>query len=111
MQIAPTTTFRGFRPAETIKTDIRERIDKLEQLCPSLIACRTVMELVHRHVRGNHFHVRIELSIPGEDIVVAHEAALLATGRREPDPQHKDAHLAVRDAFDIARRRLLERRH
>jgi Sigma 54 modulation protein / S30EA ribosomal protein len=106
MQIAPRTTFRGFRPSTAVRNDIRERIDRLGAVYPSLIRCRTIMELVHRHVRGNHFHVRIELSVPGETIVIAHEARLRAAGRREADPGHKDPHVAVRDAFGLARRRL-----
>jgi len=109
MQIAPTSTFRGFRPSNALQGELGERIDKLGTIFPRLVACRTVMELVHRHVRGNHFHVRIELSVPGRHIVVAHEARLRASGRSDADPEHKSAHLAVRDAFDIATRRLQER--
>jgi hypothetical protein len=57
-------------------------------------------------------HVRIELAVPGEDVIVNHEPAPDTTARSasrksdEPDGRHKDAHVAIHDAFDAARRRL-----
>jgi hypothetical protein len=61
-------------------------------------------------------HARIDLAVRGEEIVVAHEASLQATaqdidaerGRTadEPDPERKHARVAIREAFDAARRRL-----
>jgi cold shock CspA family protein len=79
--------------------------------------CRVLVELGQRHHEtGNRFHVRIDLTVPGEEIVVAHEASERATSRHveaaritrlaEPDPARKHAVVAVHEAFDIARRRL-----
>jgi cold shock CspA family protein len=60
--------------------------------------------------------VRIDLTVPGEEIVVAHEASLHQTAQdvqtekltkeAEPDPERKHARVAIREAFDVARRRL-----
>ena len=60
--------------------------------------------------------VRIELSLPGEDVVVSHAPALHSRvtdtselSRRkmdEIDAVHKDAAVAIHEAFDAARRRL-----
>ena len=60
----------------------------------------------------------IELGVPGADVIVAHDASvkpsLLARGRRrtlkqdEPDSHHRRATVAIREAFEAARRRLLE---
>jgi cold shock CspA family protein len=68
------------------------------------------------HEAGNRYHVRIDLTVPGEELVVAHEAGLHATAQdvdaekltkeAESDPQRKHARVAIREAFDIARRRL-----
>jgi cold shock CspA family protein len=54
--------------------------------------------------------------MPGEEIVVAHEAGLHATAQdvdaekltkvAESDPERKHARVAIREAFDTARRRL-----
>jgi cold shock CspA family protein len=60
--------------------------------------------------------VRIDLTVPGKEIVVAHEAGLHATAQdvdaekltkeAESDPERKHERVAIREAFDIARRRL-----
>src|SRR5581483_10854493 len=31
--------------------------------------------------RGNHFHVRIDLTVPGDEIVIAHNGSLYATAQ------------------------------
>lgn len=117
MQITPTVTFRGIPLSAALEADIRSRIAKLERYYSSIMGCRVLVELVQRHHEsGNHYHVRIDITVPGEEIVVAHEAnlhahaqdadALKLTKRAEPDPERKHAYVAVREAFDIARRRL-----
>jgi cold shock CspA family protein len=81
------------------------------------MGCRVLVELADRHhASGSRYHVRIDLTVPGEEIVVAHEASLHATAQdvdaetatkvAEPDPERKHARVAVREAFGIARRRL-----
>ena len=57
-------------------------------------------------------HVRLELSVPGEDVIVSHELNPDMTGRSasrsnaEGDDHHRDVQVAIREAFDVARRRL-----
>jgi cold shock CspA family protein/ribosome-associated translation inhibitor RaiA len=117
MQLEPSITFRGIGPSEALDTDIRQRIHKLETYYGGIMGCRILVEFAQRHHEvGNRYHVRIDLTVPGEQIVVAHEASLRARVRDEavlrarkafePDPERKHAHVAVRQAFDIARRRL-----
>ncbi len=117
MQITPTITFRGIEPSAALEAEIRRRIDKLETYYHSIMGCRVLVELAQRHHEtGNHYHVRIDLTVPGEEIVVAHEASLHATAQdidaekvtkeAEPNPERKHARVAVREAFDIARRQL-----
>jgi ribosome-associated translation inhibitor RaiA/cold shock CspA family protein len=117
MQITPTVTFRGIAVSEALEADIRARIAKLERYYPSTTSCRVLVELAQRHHEaGNRFHVRIDLTVPGEDIVVTHDADLHAavrdigaaklTKEAELEPERKHAHVAVRKAFEIARRRL-----
>jgi hypothetical protein len=60
--------------------------------------------------------VRIDLTVPGAEIIVGHEAALRYTARAgatdrvrkddERERAHRNAHVAVREAFEAARRRL-----
>ena len=117
MQLTPTITFRGIEPSASLEAEIRTRIHKLETYYRSIMGCRVLVELAGRHHEtGNRYHVRIDLTVPGEEIVVAHEASLHATAQDldlpkatkedEPDPERKHALVAVHQAFDIARRRL-----
>lgn len=124
MQLTPTFTFRGIDPSAALEAEIRTRIDKLETYYHSIMGCRVLVELAQRHHEaGNRYHVRIDLTVPGEELVVAHEASLHATDQdihlakatkqEEADPERKHALVAVREAFDIARRQLQDyaRRH
>ena len=124
MQLTPSITFRGIDPSVALEAEIRGRIDNLEKYYRSITGCRVLVELAERHHEtGNRFHVRIDLTVPGEEIVVAHEASLHATDQDihlaqatkqdETDPERKHALVAVREAFDTARRQLQDyaRRH
>jgi len=117
MQLPPNVTFRGFEPSAGLEAEIGARIDKLETYYRSIMGCRVLVELAERHHEaGNRYHVRIDLTVPGEEIVVAHDASLHGTaqdvdaerGRKafESDPERKHVRVAIREAFDVARRRL-----
>jgi cold shock CspA family protein len=117
MHLPPTITVRGIREAEAIEAEVRKRLDKLGTYCPSIMGARVLIEPAERHHRdGNRFHVRIDLTVPGEEIVVSREASLRPDARAravqstrkqdEPDRVHKYPAVAIRDAFDVARRRL-----
>jgi cold shock CspA family protein len=117
MQLTPSVTFRDIDSPSTLEEEIAERIDKLETYCGSITACRVLVKLAERHhERGNRYHVRIELTVPGETIVVAHDAgpggpaqdADLSnpTKEDERDRERRHARVAIREAFDVVRRRL-----
>jgi cold shock CspA family protein len=117
MQLPPAITFRSFEPTPELEADIRHHIEALETYYRPIMHCRVLVELAQRHhENGNRYHVRIDLTVPGGEIVVAHEASLhsgaqdigasQSTKQDEPDPERKHAHVAVREAFDVVRRRL-----
>ena len=57
-----------------------------------------VVESPHKHQhKGNTYHVRIELSVPGDEIVVTRDPQSAA---------HEDLSIALRDAFTAAQRQL-----
>ncbi|MBP2676052.1 MAG: raiA ribosome-associated inhibitor [Deltaproteobacteria bacterium] len=89
--------FRNMDRSGSLEQEIRERAEKLERFSDRIIECRVLVETRHRHQQGNLFHVRIDLAVPGNDIVVGREADL--------DHSHEDVYVAVRDAFDAVRRR------
>lgn len=93
-------TFRGMDPSEAITARIQEKAAKLDQVHDGLIGARVVFEQLHRHhQQGNRFHVRIDLTLPGGELVV---------GRDHPDQAHEDPYVAVRDAFDTLTRMVRE---
>lgn len=117
MPIPTQVTFRNMAPSAALEREIRERADGLESFYPRLIACRVTVELPHRHRRrAPSFHVRVELSLPGEDVVVSREPSLHATLKQVGEAEHRKesetdavrryAAVAVHEAFDMARRRL-----
>jgi ribosome-associated translation inhibitor RaiA len=117
MKTKPVVTFRRIRGTEILEADILKRLAKLETYCSSIKTAHVTVEPSGRHhQQGNHFRVRIDLTVPGAEIVVGHEAALRHTARvkevervrkgDEPARAHRNAHVAVREAFEAARRRL-----
>lgn len=87
-------TLRDMPNSEALETHIRDKVKKLEGLFSHVISCRVVVEMPHRHhQQGKQFDVKIDLGVPGNEIVV---------NRRH----HEDPYVALRDAFDAARRQL-----
>ncbi len=99
MQLPPQITFRDFEPSDAVEAKIRTRLARLGRYYERIMGCRVVVEAPHRrHHQGKHYHVRIDLTVPGGELVV----------NREP-PEHdayEDVYVAIRDAFDAAERRL-----
>ncbi len=92
-------TYRDFPRSDALDADIRDKAAKLEQFYDRIMACRVVVEAPHsHHHKGNLFHIRIDLTVPGSELVV----------KRAPKEHHahEDPYVAVRDAFDAARRQL-----
>lgn len=94
-------TFRGMDPSEFVTARIREATTKLEEIESRLTGCHVTVEARHRHHhKGQIYHVNIDLTLPGAEIAVSREP--------EQDHSHEDVYVAIRDAFDAARRRILE---
>lgn len=111
-------TFRDLATNDTLDALIRERADSLQTSYGRIQNCRVLVEVPHRHHRsGNRYQVRIELAVPGDTLVVSHHPSLDTTikhaggspskaGERDSDARH--AAIVIREAFDIARRRLID---
>jgi cold shock CspA family protein/ribosome-associated translation inhibitor RaiA len=119
MTLIPTQiNFRGLAHSETIEADIHERIAWLEQFYGGIVRCRVLVEIPHRHRHdGRHFQVGIDITVPGgAPIVVSHEPSLHGPMKdideaehhkdTEVDAVHRYAHVAIHEAFDVARRQL-----
>jgi cold shock CspA family protein/ribosome-associated translation inhibitor RaiA len=106
MQIPLQVSFRNIDHSDAIEAYAAEQAAKLETFYPRLIGCRVVIEAPHaRHHKGRVYHVRVDLTVPGEEIVVRRDPAEHAA--------HTDLHVAIRDAFHAAQRHLQDyvRRH
>ena len=117
MQVEPRITFRGVRASEGLSAEVLSRLEKLERYAPRLVGARVTVEFVGRHHRaGNRYRVTVALDMPGETIVVRQGPSLRAAARAaedevshkqdEVDPGHRFAKVAVREAFEAARRQL-----
>ena len=92
-------TFRNLASSEALEARVRRQVDKLGTFYPSIHHCHVTIAQLHRHhSQGNHFHVRVDLKVPGNEL----------TAGREPDQNHAytDVHVALRDAFDAMHRQL-----
>lgn len=91
-------TVRNMSLSDAAKAAIQEKAAKLEEFDDRIIGCRVLVEVPHKHHhQGVLYNVRIDLTVPGAEIVV----------KREP---HEDLYVAIRDAFDAAARQLRQRR-
>lgn len=94
MQIPLQITIRDIEHSEALETRIRDKAKKLDEFFEHIMSCRVVIEQPHKHhQQGKQFNVRIDIGVPGSEIVVNHDHAT-------------DVYVALRDAFDSAKRRL-----
>jgi len=99
MRLPLQITFRHMEPSPALEARIRQRAEELDQFFDRITSCRVVVESAHRRQQqGKLFEVRVALTVPGNEIVVGREPGI--------NHAHEDAHVAVRDAFDAARRLL-----
>jgi hypothetical protein len=110
-------TFRNIRHSAEIESWVRAEAEKLEMFNHRIIGCRVAVEVPHRHQRkAKPLHIRIDLTLPGKEIVITHEPVALrrtllkreesGTTRTKPGPLHSDMELAIHEAFKSAGRRV-----
>jgi len=99
MPIPLQISFRNMDPSPAVEERIRKKAAKLERFHDRIVNCTVVVEAPHRrHHKGKLYNVRVDISLPGKDVVV---------DRAKPiDHGHEDVYVAIRDAFDAAVRRL-----
>jgi ribosomal subunit interface protein len=94
LQVPIEITARNIRMTESLDEMIRERANGLERFYPRLVRCHVTLEGPgNHHKSGGLYDVRIDLRVPGKEIVVSHQAG-------------EDLAVSVRDAFDAARRQV-----
>lgn len=99
MQTSPQVSFDDIPVDEAVRDAALEHVAELERFSQRITGCHVVVAQPHRHHRGGRLYsVRIDLIVPGGEIVVNRDQHL--------DHAHEDVFVALRDAFAAARRRL-----
>ncbi len=116
-------TFRNMAPSRAIEDNIRDKAHKLDSFYNHITSCRVIVEAPHRHHhKGKAYVVRIDMTVPGGDLVVNREPKRLVAARaahaeelektlsetHEPSKHaaHEDVYVAIRDSFNAAARKL-----
>lgn len=100
METEPHIVFEGLDPSEFLQSRIRSEIEKLERFFGRLTSARVVLSKPHkRRQHGDLYAISVHLAMPdGREVHV--------TRNPPTDHAHEDAHVALRDAFAAARRKL-----
>ena len=99
MQIPTKISFRNFGHSDAVEQRIHEKVAKLEKFYDRIVGCSVVVEAPHRHqTKGKLFHIHIVLTLPKSELVVNRDS--------HEDHGHEDVYVAIRDAFEAARRQL-----
>jgi ribosome-associated translation inhibitor RaiA len=99
MQTPLQLTFRHLDPSAAVEERVRELVTHLERFHDRITGCHVVIEAppAHRN-KGAPFDVKVDLIVPGSRISVRSD--------RAEHPTHADVYVALRDAFDAAKRAL-----
>lgn len=90
-------TFRGIEASAAIADYVNRRAAKLETFFDRITHCRVAVEAPHhRHKHGEPHRVRVEMTVPGANLVVG--------VRPCPDPARQDLYAVIDDVFDDAGR-------
>jgi ribosomal subunit interface protein len=99
MKVPLQITFRHVSQSDSIEARIRERAKKFDRLSDQIMTCRVVVDLPQlRHRKGKIFQIRIDLTVPGTELVVNREPLM--------NHAHEDIYVAIEDAFDAMERKL-----
>jgi hypothetical protein len=117
-------TFRNMKHSTEVEDWIRAEAEKLETFYHRIIGCRVAIEVPHRHhKKGKPLHIRIDLTLPGKEIVIKREPVAIhrapmngeaaALSHAQAKSPYADLQLVIHDAFksacrcvqDFARRR------
>lgn len=99
MQLPLKITFRDMSPSPAVEAVIREKVDKLDHRFGHVMSCQVTVEAPHKHHhKGKLYQVHIDLTVPSGEVVVSRD--------KHKNHAHEDVYVAIRDAFDAARRQL-----
>jgi hypothetical protein len=109
MQLPIQITFRNMDSSPAVEAKVREEAEQLSEFYDGIMGCRAMVEIPHQHrQQGKRFHIRIDLTVPGGEIVVNHKPSLggsvrqTGTEKRKKEQEvaapHKDIYVAIHAA-------------
>jgi cold shock CspA family protein len=99
-----------------LEAAVLKEANGLDRFFDQITSCRVVIEAPRRREYGGLYNIRIDLSVPGEELVVEHNPTLHTTlqgleaerktKQSEPNRERRDAGHAIHEAFEEMRRQL-----
>ena len=110
-------TFRNMEPSAEAEEWIRKEGAKLDEFYNHIMGCRVIVEVPSRRRKfGSVHHIRIDLTVPGGELVVKREPSLHSSMQQigetriakhlEVTAPHRELRQAIDDAFKEMGRRL-----
>jgi ribosome-associated translation inhibitor RaiA len=92
--------FHGIQKSDAIEQRVRDKVAKLERLSGRMTSCRVVLEATQRSaLKPKVYCIKIEIGVPRQrSIVIRHE--------RVGSHASEELTLALREAFEVASRKL-----
>ena len=101
MNVPLQVTFRNLPASDSLVDHVRGRVAKLEIFCSRIVACRVAIEVPHHnhhHVHSGHYRVRIDLTVPGAELVIGSARTYCQQHvRAAVDEAFRDAERVVKD--------------
>lgn len=99
MTIPTQVIFRNMKHSKSIEELANQHCQKLTIYFEKIVHCKVIIEIPHKHQqKGNVYQVRIDMAVPGAELVVETKSV--------NGSEYEDLKVALKDAFDMARRRL-----
>ncbi|MES2825332.1 MAG: HPF/RaiA family ribosome-associated protein [Pseudomonadota bacterium] len=93
MKSAVDVVYRDLDSSALLNEMISKKLEKLNRFTDQIVHSRVVLDTPHNHKhKGKQFRASIEIDIKGNPIAVAQD--------------HESIHIAVRDAFNTAERKI-----
>jgi cold shock CspA family protein len=114
-------TFRNIEGQSGLKEYVEKEAAKLEHFYNRISSCRVMVERPQKAASSKLYHVRIDLGLPGGELVVKHSPSLHGTLKDTQQPEsrreaenvlvHKNPRRAIHEAFQEMGRRLQDYAH
>lgn len=99
MQVPLQIKFRHMEPSAVIEDRVRDRCHKLQRFAEYVTCCRVTVDAPHTHQdKTGLYRVSIDITLPDEETGAPYHA--------EQQHTHENVEVAIREAFDAARRQL-----